>query len=200
MVDGANEVAFPDVPLELGGYYSIEVITDSGVSSNLDEGAYYAGFQLLAPDDYELLRSHLTQVNADNESASVEEAALAKAGVYFLDELYADALQVLEPLALSSTVSELVYIALGDIYSETGLNQLAMEAYGQALTIALANEDLLSEATIRIKLADVHIILEEFDQARQLLLDARQAYVQLGDQLEISLLDRRLRTLSPSRN
>ncbi len=196
-VDGAiNEIDFPTVSLELGGYYSIEVITDGGVSSNLDEGAYYAGFQLLAPEDYGLLRSHLTQVNTDNTSVSAEEATLATAGVYFLDELYADALQILEPLALSPTASDLVYIALGDTYSETGLNQLAMTAYKQALNIALARNDLLSEATIRVKLANLYLILEDIDQARQLLLDARQVYVQLGDQLEISLLDRRLGALS----
>lgn len=195
-VDGANEVAFPDVPIQLGGYYSFEVITADGVSSTLDEGGYYAGFRRLALEDYRLLRSHLDQVNADNASAPAEAAALAEAGVYFLDELYANALQVLETLALNPTASDLVYIALGDTYSETGLNQLAIEAYEQALSIALANDDGLSEAIIRVKLADIYVILEGFDQARELLLDARQIYVELGDSLEISLLDRRLRVLS----
>ena len=69
-------------------------------------------------------------------------------------------------------------------------------SYEQALNIAVANNDLLSEATIRVKLADVYVILEDFDQAQQLLLDARQVYAQLGDQLEVSLLDRRIRALS----
>lgn len=195
-VEGTNAVEFPDISLELGGYYAIEVITDDGVSSNLDEGTYYAGFQLLAPEDYRLLRSHLTQVNADNASAPPEEAALAAAGVYFLDELYADALQILAPLAMSPTASDLVHSALGDTYSETGLNQLALASYGQALTIATANDDVLSEAIIRVKLADIYVTLENFDQARQLLVEARQLYAQLGDQLEVSLLDRRLRALS----
>ncbi len=195
-VDETNEVAVPDVPIQLGGYYSFEVITEDGVSSNLDEGAYYAGFRRLASEDYRLLRSHLDQVNAENASAPAEAAALAEAGVYFLDELYADALQVLEPLVSSPNASELVYAALGDTYSETGLNQLAIEAYEQALSIAIVNNDVLSEATIRVKLADVYVILESFDQAQQLLLDARQIYVQLEDLLEVSLLDRRIRTLS----
>lgn len=195
-VEETNAVEFPEISLELGGYYSIEVITDGGVSSDLDEGAYHAGFQLLALEDYQLLRSHLTQVNADNTSASEEEAALAAAGVYFLDELYADALEILEPLALSPTASDLVHTALGDTYGETGLNLLALAAYGRALTIAAGNDDLLSQAIIRVKLANIYILLENFDQAQQLLLEARQLYAELGDQLEISLLDRRIRALS----
>ncbi|MEO0394615.1 MAG: tetratricopeptide repeat protein [Cyanobacteria bacterium P01_A01_bin.137] len=198
VVDAAdgNEIAFPDISLELGDYYSIEVITEDGVSSNLDEGAYYAGFQLLAPEDYGLLRSHLTQVNGANENNSLEDIALAQAGVYFLDELYADALRVLEPLLLGSEVSALVYIALGDVYDETGLNQLSLRAYEQALRTAISDGDRLSEATIRVKLADVHSGLNDVDQAQALLLEARQLYAQLGESLEVAILDRRLRALS----
>ncbi|MEO1404009.1 MAG: tetratricopeptide repeat protein [Cyanobacteria bacterium J06635_1] len=195
-VEGTNEIAFPDIALALGAYYSIEVITEDGVSSNLDEGYAYAGFQQLSVEDYEGLRSHLTTVNTHNEFSPTEEATLAQAGVYFLDELYANALQILEPLALSPTASDLVYIALGDTYSETGLTQLAMEAYEQALRIATANNNILSEATIRVKLADVYFTLGDFDQARQLLIQAREAYTQLDAQLEISILDRRISVLS----
>ena len=195
-VENTNEVAVPEVPLQLGGYYSFEVITEDGVSSNLDEGAYYAGFQLLASEDYELLRSHLAQVEADNATAPPEATALAAAGVYFLDELYADALQVLTPLALAPNASDLIYTALGDTYLETGLNQLALEAYTQALSTAMAKDDALSEAIIRVKLADVHLILENIPRARQLLLDARQIYLQLDAPLEATLLDRRLNVLS----
>lgn len=198
VVDAAdgNEIAFPDVSLRLGDYYSFEVITEGGVSSNLDEGAYYAGFQLLAPEDYRLLRSHLTQVNAANENNSLEDAALAQAGVYFLDELYADALRVLDPLLLGSEVSALVHIALGDIYNETGLNQLSLRAYDQALRTAVRDDDRLSEATIRVKLADVYGGLNDVDQAQALLIEARQLYAQLGESLEVAILDRRLRALS----
>ncbi|MEM9906186.1 MAG: tetratricopeptide repeat protein [Cyanobacteria bacterium P01_D01_bin.44] len=196
VVEGTNEVAFPDIALALGAYYSIEVVTEHGVSSNLDEGAYHAGFQQLSAEDYEGLRSHLAQVNTENASAPAEAAALAQAGVYFLDELYAEALQILEPLTLSPTASDLVYIALGDIYHETGLNQLTMEAYGQALDIATANDDTLSKATVQVKLADVYVTLGDFDQARQLLTQARQAYSQIGAQLEISILERRISLLS----
>lgn len=199
-VEGTNEVTFPDLALELGTYYSIEVIaegaTPGGVSSNLDEGVYYAGFQLLSAEDYDLLRSHLAEVNADNASAPTEEAALAQAGVYFLDELYAEALQILEPLTLNPAVSELVYIAQGDTYSETGLNQLAVGAYEQALSIAMANDDILSEAIIMVKLADAYLTLGDFEQARQLLIQARETYSQLGAQLEVSILDLRINVLS----
>ncbi|MEO0457348.1 MAG: tetratricopeptide repeat protein [Cyanobacteria bacterium P01_A01_bin.114] len=195
-VEGIHEVAFPEVALELGAYYSIEVITESGVSSNLDEGAYFAGFQPMSAEDYEALRSHLAQVNADSVTDPPEAAALAQAGVYFLDQLYADALQVLEPLALSPIASDLVYIALGDTYNETGLNQLSLEAYGQALSLATINRDVLSKAIIHVKLADVYVTLGDFEQAQQHLLQAQQDYAQLGNLLNVSILGRRIRVLS----
>jgi hypothetical protein len=57
-----------------------------------------------------------------------EEAVLARSGVFFLEEMYADALATLPPLAESSSASDLVYTALGDTYSQSGLTQLAIDA------------------------------------------------------------------------
>ena len=111
-----------------------------------------------------------------------ENEALARAGVFFLEEMYADALAVLEPLANSPTTSNLVYTALGDTYSNIGLNQLSIDAYDQALTLARASDDLLSEAIIRVNLADVYATLGLFDDALRQLRQARSAYGQLSEE------------------
>ena len=103
-VDAINELPFPFlVPLDPGNYYSIEVVTDSGVSSDLDEGYYESGFQLLFDEDYEELRAQFDTLRVDasdpKRAAPLEETQLAKAGVFFLEEMYADALASLQVLA-----------------------------------------------------------------------------------------------------
>ncbi|MEM9265642.1 MAG: tetratricopeptide repeat protein [Cyanobacteria bacterium P01_F01_bin.13] len=204
-VTDTNQISFPrQVSLEPGDYYSIEIVTDTGISSNLDDGYYQSGFQLLFEEDYEVLRSQLTEVTpivaADATPTAgeiIEEAALATAGVFFLEEMYADALAVLQPLTEHSTASNLVYTALGDTYSQSGLNQLAIAAYEQALKLATdsSNYDLLSEAIIRVNLADVYATLGLFDNALEELRDARKAYEKLQEETEIARLDRRIQII-----
>jgi hypothetical protein len=58
-VEYANQTPFPDLVLEPGSYYFIEVVTDTGVYSNSDNGYYESGFQLLFEEDYGELRSRL---------------------------------------------------------------------------------------------------------------------------------------------
>ncbi|EKV00658.1 hypothetical protein Lepto7375DRAFT_2789 [Leptolyngbya sp. PCC 7375] len=203
-LDNTPSLDFPQyVSLEPGHYYSVEVVTDQGVSSDLDEGYYESGFQLIFEEDYEELRSQLTDVTpitpADSTSDNrelLEEAALARAGIFFLEEMYADALTILQSLADSPEASDLVYTALGDTYSKSGLNQLAIESYQRALTLAAANADRLSEATTRVNLANVYATLGLFDDALEQLYQARDAYEQLNEATEIARLDRRINVIS----
>lgn len=215
-----NEIPFPNLVLEPGRYYSIEVVTDGGVSSNLDEGFYQSGFQILFAEDYEVLASRLAEVapavpgdvsrsvpaNATvtvqtNRATSIdpadaEDTVLAKAGVYFLEGMYADALTILTSLIANPASSDWAYTALGDTYSQMGLNQLAIETYEQALSLATGNNDILSEAITRVNLADVYAILGQFEDALEQLTLARRAYEQLQADVEIARLDRRIQLLS----
>ncbi|MEM8613623.1 MAG: tetratricopeptide repeat protein [Cyanobacteria bacterium P01_H01_bin.105] len=199
--DATNYLLFPPlVPLELGNYYSIQVVTDTGMSSDLDEGYYESGFQLLFEEDYEQLRSQLemlvpTETTLTNGEPT-EETTLARAGIFFLEEMYADALALLQSLADSPTASDLVYTALGDTYSQSGLNQLAIDAYSQALALSIDNSDLLSEAVIRVNLANVYATLGLFDDTLQHLRQARDIYKQLEEEAEIIRLERRIEIIS----
>ena len=204
-LDNTPSLDFPwQVSLEPGHYYSIEVVTDQGVSSDLDEGYYESGFQLLFEEDYEELRSQLTDVtpviltgSSTSENRELqEEATLARAGVFFLEEMYADALTILRSLADSPEASNLVFTALGDTYSQSGLNQLAIDSYQQALTLAAASSDRLSEATTHVNLANVYATLGLFDDALEQLYQARDAYEQLNEETEIARLDRRINVIS----
>ena len=244
-VENTNETEFPNLVLSPGSYYSIEVVTDSIISSNSDEGFYKSGFQLLFEEDYDVLASNLAEVtpsvatspgllentlssvptnavpadgvsindigsstvntDAVNIDANIdtidvvtetEDKLLAQAGVYFLEEMYADALTILQPLAANPTASEWVYTALGDTYSQTGLNQLAIEAYDQALTIAVRNTNTLGEAINRVNLANVYATRRSFEDALQQLTLARQLYNTLQAEIEVTRLDRRIQLLT----
>ncbi|MEM9978880.1 MAG: tetratricopeptide repeat protein, partial [Cyanobacteria bacterium P01_D01_bin.2] len=202
-VETADPIPFPALILDPGTYYSIEVVTDTGVSSDLDAGYFDSGFQLLFEEDYDVLRSQLAAVVPADPAdmlptgqGTSENAALARAGVFFLEEMYADALAVLEPLTDSPTASNLSYTALGDTYSNIGLNQLSIDAYDQALTLARANDDILSEAVIRVNLADVYATLGLFEDALRQLRQARSAYGQLSEETEVARLNRRIDVIS----
>ncbi|MEM7061555.1 MAG: tetratricopeptide repeat protein [Cyanobacteria bacterium P01_B01_bin.77] len=232
-IEETNEIPFPNLILEPGRYYSIEVVTDSGASSESDEGFYQSGFQILFEEDYEVLALNLAEVapavagdaslsvpantipsvqtndtQADsvsvtdtiddsiNPTTETEDTVLAKAGVYFLEGMYADALTILQSLTENSTASDWAYTALGDTYSQMGLNQLAIETYGQALSLATNSNNVLSEAITRVNLADVYAILGQFEDALDQLTLARRAYEQLQEDVEVARLDRRIQLLS----
>lgn len=200
IVGNVDQLPFPEqVALEPGYYYSIEVVTDMGVSSNLDAGYYESGFQLLFEEDYQILRSQLAEIplaiatnNDSTDSTTPEDMALAQAGVFFLEGMYADALAILQSLARRPSASDLVYTALGDTYSQTGLNQLAISAYKRALNLATANNDALSEANTRVNIADVYATVGLFENALPQLYQARNTYATLQEETDIARLDRRI--------
>lgn len=194
--NNTDAVPFPDLTLEPGIYYSIEVITDAGISSHQGAGCYHAGFQLIFEEDYPVLSRRLAQVN--DGVTDPDAVRLAEAGVYFLDEMYADALEILRPLVNSSLATELVYTALGDVYSQTGLNNLAIETYEQALAFVDISSDsgLLSEAIVQVSLADAYATSGDFLTAGLLLGRAVNTYQQLGNEVEVDNLNNRIEALT----
>ena len=201
-VDGdTTEIDFPRLLLEPGTYYSIEVVTDDGVSSDVDEGFFSSGFQLLYEEGYEILRSQIAAVTPAVATGPVsgepsEDASLALAGAYFLEEMYADSLRILRRLADRPEVSELVYSALGDTYSAMGLNQLAIVAYDQGLALAQENFNVESEAAIHASLADVYATLGQLESSLTQLQLAKRAYQELRAQTEVARLERRIDVIS----
>ncbi|NET35762.1 MAG: hypothetical protein F6K19_27670 [Cyanothece sp. SIO1E1] len=180
-------------PLEAGPYYSIEVIADTGASSNSDAGAAKTGFELLFPEDLEILQADLADLTdlADQE-LTAEAQTLVLASIYFRENLLANAIHTLEPLVETGTQNPLVYQALGEIYSYTGLNTLAQRRYGQAITLATASAALEDSTLASLGLAEVNATLEEWDQAILLFRQAESGFEALGDTNQAARIRKRI--------
>ena len=177
------------LPLEEGRYYSIEVIADTGVSSNADEGAAKSGFELLFPEDLELLQADLNDLNP---SLSEEGLALALAGLYLREDVLAEAIAVLQPFVQDGTDNLLIYQTLGDLYSYVGLNALSLQHYDQAKGLAVANHDVVGEALAKLGLAKVNLTVGNQSEALRLFVQAKLLYESLEDKRQVAEIQRQI--------
>jgi hypothetical protein len=201
--------------LEPGYYYSLEVVTDTGLSSELDEGAAQDGFELLFPEDWEIVQARLALWEAPWESPDLSETdrTLLMARVYVQHQLLADAINLLEPLVAEEIQEPLVHAALGEVYSYAGLNTLAQQQYEQALALAQTlnqtlaqtptqeqngelditpNQLLEAEALSILGLAEISTVLGDQSQALTLLEQALERYETLGDRDQVIRLKRQI--------
>ena len=179
-------------PLEAGWYYSVEVEADNGASSHADQGAAKSGFQLLFPEDLELLQANL---NDFNPMLSEEGRALFLAGLYLREDVLAEAIAVLEPFVEAGTENLLIYQTLGDLYSYVGLNALALQHYDQAQTLAISSHDVVAEALAKLGLAEVNLTLGNGREALRWLRQAKLVYEVLEDKQQVATLQRQINFL-----
>jgi len=135
----ASVVCGGDPPLAPESFYSVEVITDQGVTSDLDAGCAIAGFAVLFPETRSRLEADLASLTP--ATLTPEQLALAKAQVYLAYQMLNAAI---DSLATQSAIAPTATLALGDLYSFAGLNTLAAEQY--SLALALAPDDPLWQA------------------------------------------------------
>ncbi|HIK45451.1 MAG TPA: tetratricopeptide repeat protein [Leptolyngbyaceae cyanobacterium M65_K2018_010] len=160
-------------PLATEAFYAVEVITDQGVSSDLDAGCAIAGFAVLFPETRSRLQADLEAI--DLTTLSPEEQALARAEVYLNYQMLDAAIATLaEQLALTPT--DTLYLALGDFYSLAGLNTLARVHYTQALELATANRDDLWRAIALEGLGEVAVMGNDLAAALPYLRQAQLSY------------------------
>ena len=162
------------VPLYPGRYYAIEVITDTGVSSCLDQGFDQSGFELIFPEDKTILAADLARLY--QQQLPPEEQALDLAALYLREELIADAIAALQPFVVNGATNPVVYEALGDLYSYAGLNDLSAQHYQKALDISTAREDALGRAIALNGLAEVNATLGKLEDAIDLFTQAKFFY------------------------
>ena len=178
--------------LETGWYYSIEVVADTGASSNADEGTSKSGFELLFPEDLEVLQANLADLN---QSLSEEGLALSLAGLYLQEDVLAEAIAVLEPFVDTGTDNLLIYQTLGDLYSYVGLNALSLQHYDQAQNLAIANNDGVGEALAKLGLAKVNLTLGNQGEALRLFVQAKLLYESLEDKRQVAEIQRQINLL-----
>jgi tetratricopeptide (TPR) repeat protein len=192
--------------LEPGYFYSVEVVTDTGISSELDEGAANARFELLFPEDLAIVQTRL--VAWENPDLPEWEQTLLRAGVYFREGLLGDAMALLEPLAME-TAEPSVHVALAEVYSYAGLNALAQQQYHQALDLMRETQESLhqtenrqveAEAIALVGLGEIDATLGNLEQALAIFNQALDRYQILADQTQIAQLTRRIRLIETNLN
>jgi hypothetical protein len=160
-------------PLDVVAFYAIEVITDQGVSSDLDTGCATAGFAVLFPETRSRLQTDLDAL--DRAALIPEELALAEAEIYLNYQMLDAAISTLET-QLALTPTDTLYLALGDLYSLSGLNTLADNHYTQALALAATNRDELWQAVALEGLGEISVLRNDLPAALPYLRQAQLSY------------------------
>lgn len=180
------------IPLSPARYYSIEVVAQTAVglvSSNQDIGCDATGFSLLFPENIDLLTSDLAQI--DTRQISSVETALAFADIYFRYGLLDLAVESLKTPADWET-SVPINLALGELYSHAGLNELSLQRYQTALQL---NGTPLEQAIAQEGVGDVNAVLLNLDEARTRLLAASRLYRVADEETTAAAVDRRVESL-----
>ncbi|WP_198805217.1 tetratricopeptide repeat protein [Leptolyngbya sp. BL0902] len=176
-------------PLAPEDFYSIEVITDQGVSSNQDAGCAIAGFSVLFPETQARLEADRANLNRQN--LPPDERALALADLYLSYQMLDAAIDTLhQHIALAPT--DTLHLALGDLYSLAGLNALAADHYRQGLALATDNQNELWQAVALEGLGEIDVLNNDLSEAIPHLQQAVLSYRRANEPLRANLVQQRV--------
>ena len=126
-----------DWPLERGQRYFLTIAARTGVASDLRPSETSA-LRTLAGDAAGEVEADVAEVDALDLDAVTQELRLAS--LYAEQGLYGDAIDAYER-AWQVQPAPVIYIALGDVYSQVALYRWAFEAYQNALDLFSEGED-----------------------------------------------------------
>lgn len=175
-------------------FYSVEVITEQGRSSDLDAGCAIAGFAVLFPDMRSRLEADLASLSAppldDKAPLSDEELALGRAEIYLKYQMLDAAIDSLVTQAAAAPPTPILSLALGDLYSFAGLNALAAEQY--TLALELAGEAPLWQAIALEGLGEINVLQNDLPSAFPRLNQAQYRYNLANNTTKANQLARRI--------
>jgi hypothetical protein len=187
----ATEFPYPGAPpLQPSKTYLLVVEADTGASSG-DEKAVGLGFSLLAKADADRVRASADKLEQVNLTSEAHTFVLAK--LYAVAGLNAEAIELLEGLAIGGNEAPNVYRALGELYQQVGLLALAESRYTRALELAKATGDAESTAATQAGLGTVAINLGRNKDARNWLQQAKAGYEALGDTTRSAEIDQQIK-------
>lgn len=151
-----TELLYPDnaPPLKPGVPYYLTVVDASDRSSKKEQTALDLSFNLLSPEKRETVRS--LEEQAWGLSLDERGTRFLLAEIYASHYLIADAIALLEELAVQEENTPTVYRRLGDLYREVGLYSEAKGAYESALAGYCALGDRAGEASALVGLGLAH--------------------------------------------
>jgi tetratricopeptide (TPR) repeat protein len=126
------------------------------------------------------------------EELPSEEEVIALAFHYTENNLYAEAIEILNSLVNNGSQKPDVYRILGDFYAQSGLNLLAEESYLKAIEKAQETQEVLEEALAHQDLGELYMKMHEpsddvsrLEQARAQFEEALAKYRELSHQPKI---------------
>jgi Tetratricopeptide repeat len=178
-----TKIEYPgEPPLQPDSYYLLIVKTDTGKSSEEEQGSDLS-FTLL---DVQKAKSVRTEVVKLKQQQLTQEAeGLALAYLYQSYNLKAEAIELLEGLVKQGSQTGTVYQLLGNLYLQVGLSQQAKSPYLKALEIAQRTEDVEGKAEAQVGLGQVEYGLGKKTEAIEWLTQAQTNYQKLGDKSKV---------------
>lgn len=177
-----TQIDYSGPPLQPDSYYLLIVETDTGKSSEEEQGTDL-GFTVLDAQKAESVRTAVAQLKQQQLTQGAEGLALAY--LYQRYDLKAEAIGLLEGLVKQETQTVAVYQLLGDLYLDVGLKQQAKRRYLQALELAKPTGNLEGQAQAQVGLGQVEYSLGKPTQTIEWLTQAQRNYQTLGDRSKV---------------
>ena len=183
IASGTETTYPPDAPaLKPGTAYRLVVEADE--RSSTEEPGAGLGFELLGASEVDAVRA----AEAEIRTLGLADTAtrLLVANLYAVHDLYAEAIEQLEPLADSGepAVSRLS----GELYLSIGLKHQAEESYLQALLLSQGVSDAEGQAAAHAALGAIYESLGNAENAVRHRQEAIAGYEQLGDRSKVAEL------------
>ncbi|MEQ9485521.1 hypothetical protein [Coleofasciculus sp. F4-SAH-05] len=174
-VEGVEELSYPsdEKQLEVGKNYQLVVESSNGRSSEeenenivLDDydtiprGVSGLTFRLLVEADVQSIQD-ASQKIMQKALLSEEDKKIDLAVHYTENNLYAEAIEILNSLVNNGSQKSYVYRILGDFYAQSGLNLLAEESYLKAIEKAKETQEVFEEALAHQDLGELYMKMHE---------------------------------------
>ncbi|NEO90820.1 MAG: tetratricopeptide repeat protein [Moorea sp. SIO3G5] len=178
-----TEIDYSGPPLQPDSYYLVTVKTNTGKSSEEEQGAE-VNFTVLDAQKAESVESEVAKLKQQLKQQQLTQEAeqLGLAYLYQRYDLKAEAIALLEGLVKQQTQTVAVYQLLGDLYQEVGLSQQGKRLYSQALELAKGTGNLEGQAEAQVGLG---LVEGKKTQAIGWLTEAQSNYQKLGDRTKV---------------
>lgn len=195
-----------------GTPYSIKIQGDRGQSSEQDNSSKLE-FVKLHPTEIQTIKAEVSKIEQLNLNAQTTALTLANLyGTYTLPasmgknyslsastrptyHLTSDAIAILEAVIQQDQTSPLIERTLGDLYSQTGLANLATEHYLKTIKLAQTPETLEDLTLAQFGLGEISSATDHSADAKLWYSKARDGYLSLGDSQQADFLQRLIESL-----
>ena len=162
------------------------VVADNGAASKDEDYTRTIWFIVLEDEEAKTLREQVEAIEQDE--LSQDQKGLILAHFYSKNQLYFEAIQVLEELVKSGSQALLVHKLLGDIYQQVGLSLMAKEIYQQGLGLNVEENNSEVKGMMEWSLGVMEYFLGNKDKALKYLRKARASYLVLGEYRRVKQL------------